>query len=201
MTNEGGGNDLGTIFRIGADGTDFEVLHSFGGGSGDGSRPCGHLTLVGSTLYGISSQGGTSGRGTVFRIGTDGTGFSVLHSFSGEDGYCPAGSLTLSDSTLYGIARTNRGSNLVFQIDTNDGFSPLYSFASYRYGSPASDLIVSGSAIYGTGRDDSSGGGGTIFAIIVPEPGSLALLVGAAVGWLTYACGRRSRSTRDTFSG
>lgn len=60
----------GIVFRITTDGT-YKVLHNFGDGSvpNDGEIPYGSLT-VGSdgNLYGTTTQGGTAGRGTVFKI-------------------------------------------------------------------------------------------------------------------------------------
>jgi uncharacterized repeat protein (TIGR03803 family) len=58
--------------------------------------------LDGSTLYGTTTQGGSSNLGTVFQINTDGSGFSLLHEFSGSDGGSPQDDLTLFGSTLYG---------------------------------------------------------------------------------------------------
>lgn len=48
------------------DGSGFQILHTFAGGITDGSRPHGALTLVGSTLYGTTAQGGDTNGGTVF---------------------------------------------------------------------------------------------------------------------------------------
>jgi uncharacterized repeat protein (TIGR03803 family) len=59
---------MGTIFQIGTDGTGYAVLHSFAGGANDGSRPQGDLTLIGSTLYGMTVAGGSSDLGTVFSL-------------------------------------------------------------------------------------------------------------------------------------
>jgi len=36
------------------------------------------LLLSGSTLYGITQNGGSLGNGTIFKINTDGSGFAVL---------------------------------------------------------------------------------------------------------------------------
>ena len=81
------------------------LLHEFAGGADDGKWPSGSLTLSGSTLYGMTRDGGDSNGGVVFKIETDGTGFSLLHEFAGgaDDGAWPDGSLTLSGSTLYGM--------------------------------------------------------------------------------------------------
>ena len=66
--------------------------------------------MLWNTLYGATESGGRSNRGTIFKLQTDGTGFTVLKDFSGGDGERPC-CLTLSGTTLYGAAAiggTNR---------------------------------------------------------------------------------------------
>jgi uncharacterized repeat protein (TIGR03803 family) len=83
-TSSGGDHgDRGTIFSMNTDGTGFTLLHSFAGGGDDGERPSSQLTLSGSTLFGTTHDGGDHNLGTVFAINTDGTGFRLLHEFSG----------------------------------------------------------------------------------------------------------------------
>src|SRR6202044_2253891 len=49
----------------------------------DGSVPRGVLILTtNNLLYGTTVSGGTNGSGTVFVVNTNGTGFTVLHTFS-----------------------------------------------------------------------------------------------------------------------
>jgi uncharacterized repeat protein (TIGR03803 family) len=65
----GGSSGNGTVFAIHTDGTGFTNLYSFnGGGIGDGSFPLAGLILSGSTLYGTTDLGGSSGNGTVFSL-------------------------------------------------------------------------------------------------------------------------------------
>lgn len=89
----------GTVFLMNADGTGYTILHSFAGGA-DGAYPQGSLLLSGSTLYGMTSGVGPFGlgwdagtSGTIFSINTDGTGYMILHSFTGgaNDGAGPRG--------------------------------------------------------------------------------------------------------------
>ena len=47
------------------------MLHSFVGGTGDGSGSEGGLTLVGSTLFGTATSGGIANNGVVFALPTD----------------------------------------------------------------------------------------------------------------------------------
>src|SRR2546422_929481 len=79
--NTGGSSGAGTVFAINTDGTGFTNLHSFTGGS-DGATPYGGLVLSGNTLYGTATYGGSSGNGTVFKVNTDGSGFTNLYSFN-----------------------------------------------------------------------------------------------------------------------
>src|SRR5262245_54477821 len=85
----------------------YTILHSFAGGSSDGNvgNTSGlSLALSGSVLYGTTYSGGTSNMGAIFKINTDGSGFSLLHSFAGgtADGREPFAGLTLVGSTLFG---------------------------------------------------------------------------------------------------
>ncbi|MGO8675720.1 MAG: choice-of-anchor tandem repeat GloVer-containing protein [Limisphaerales bacterium] len=63
----GGSWNLGTVFRVNTDGTNFTTVYSLNGGT-DGADPWGGLILSGDTLYGTAAEGGSSGYGTVFSL-------------------------------------------------------------------------------------------------------------------------------------
>jgi uncharacterized repeat protein (TIGR03803 family) len=163
----GGDDGLGVIFKMETDGTGFSLLHEFAGGADDGQYPDCSLTLNGSILYGMTRNGGDDGRGVIFKIDTDGTGFSLLHEFAGgaDDGRNPEGSLTLSGSTLYGMTVFGGDDDLgvIFKIGTDGtGFTLVHEFAGGVDDGlrPRSSLILSGSTLYGTtppGGDDNLG--------------------------------------------
>jgi uncharacterized repeat protein (TIGR03803 family) len=190
-TAEGGGRSgNGTVFRVNTNGLDFTNLYSFTATSGaegffgngtnsDGAHPVAGLILSGNTLYGTAGQGGRGGNGTVFRINTDGTGFTNLYSFTAfpsgyftnSDGSYPYAGLILSGNTLYGTAVYGGSSanGTVFAINTNGtGFTNLYSFAgSGNDGAePQAALILSGGTLYGTTEQGGiSSFSGTVFDI------------------------------------
>jgi len=91
----GGSSGAGTVFGVHTDGTGFTNLHSFTAPSGsnysntDGAYPFAGLASSGKTVYGNTYQGGSSGRGTVFAISADGTGFTNLHTFAAGTGNWP----------------------------------------------------------------------------------------------------------------
>jgi uncharacterized repeat protein (TIGR03803 family) len=134
---------FGTVFKISPTGT-LTTLYSFTTGD-DGSVPMARLLQGGDgSLYGTTSEGGTNGYGTVFKIGAD-EELTSLYSFTGgEDGSAPRGELVQgSDGELYG---TTAGSGLyqpgsVFKISTNGTFSTLYSFPRKGGGGSQAGLV------------------------------------------------------------
>ena len=107
MTSYGGAHGLGTIYSINTDGSNFQDLYDFSGGAGDGANPFGSLTLVGSTFYGMTNEGGANNDGAIFSFSDTGGSPTIVYSFSGGgDGANPCGSLTLSGSTLYGTTKS-----------------------------------------------------------------------------------------------
>lgn len=112
MTQTGGavinGAASGTVFSMNTDGTGYGILHTFTGGT-DGTTPDygQDLTLVGSTLYGATRTGGTPGPGTIFKINTDGSGYSTLFNFNGVQGSVPSSSPIYLNGKFYGTTPGN----------------------------------------------------------------------------------------------
>ena len=114
----------------------FTTLHSF---NDAGGTPRAALILSGSTLYGTAQYGGASDNGVVFKVNTDGTGFTILYGFTAlngntnSDGANPIGGLCLSGSTLYGTTQYggSTGNGTLFKVSTNGtGFTNFYSFTA-----------------------------------------------------------------------
>ena len=58
--------------------------HNLASAAQNGKDPnFGSLALSGTTLYGMTVEGGSSGDGNVFSLGTNGSGYQNLLSFSG----------------------------------------------------------------------------------------------------------------------
>ncbi|HEV2693845.1 MAG TPA: choice-of-anchor tandem repeat GloVer-containing protein, partial [Verrucomicrobiae bacterium] len=182
-TAAGGRTGNGTVFSIGKGGGNCTVLHDFPavshGTNIDGANPAAALIIAGSTLYGTTPAGGSSGAGTVFKVNTDGTGFAVLYTFTGgTDGANPEAALVLSGNTLYGTASAggSGGKGAIFALNINGtGFTNVYSFTALPpFGSsqinndganPLAGLILSGNTLYGTAANGGSGAFGTVFAV------------------------------------
>ncbi len=150
MTENGGMNGLGVIFKIRMDGTGFEKIFEFGQSINGvyGTHPKGSL-MLGSDgkLYGMAMGGGSSWAGTVFRINTNGTGFSVLYNFNGTNGLFPVGSLVEDINTgfLFGMTELGGTNNfgVVFKIKKDGtGFQKLLDFNGTNGKYPKGDLFI-----------------------------------------------------------
>ncbi|HLH52588.1 MAG TPA: choice-of-anchor tandem repeat GloVer-containing protein [Verrucomicrobiae bacterium] len=146
-TENGGAFALGTVFKIGPDGSGFTELYSFGAVPNDATSPVASLIQgADGALYGTSSAGGASavngasGYGCIFKINTDGSSETVLHSFFSDntDGQHPYAGLT-QDNTgrLYGTTQEGgsfaagaaTGFGTVFTIQPDGtGYAILHSF-------------------------------------------------------------------------
>ena len=190
-TSAGGTNGSGMVFAVNTDGTRYANLYSFSppqarGGwpdytltiNFDGDHPNAGLVLSGGTLFGTATSGGSNNFGTVFVLNTDGTGYTVLHTFSGDDGGVPNARLLLAGNTLYGTTAKggSNGVGTVFAINTDGtGFTNLHYFTtlggsgypsgnSQNFNSP-SHLILSGNTLYGTTDSGGVDGYGTVYAL------------------------------------
>jgi uncharacterized repeat protein (TIGR03803 family) len=135
-----------------------KVIHAFtpapytGAGftNWDGAHPYGSLVTIGSTLYGTTEVGG-AGMGTVFSVQSDGSVYTVLHTFAGgSDGSAPYSGLIASGSTLFGT--TPGGAGTIYSISASgSGYQVLHMFnTNLDGGGPDSALAVSGTTLYGT---------------------------------------------------
>jgi uncharacterized repeat protein (TIGR03803 family) len=156
-TYNGGISNRGTVFKLNTDGGDFTVIKEFtdppegGAGAVDGCLPNGCLALSGTTLYGATVGGGVSGAGVVFKVNTDGSGYTVLKQGNFSDGGHFSTGVILSGTTLYGTTPWGGGgAGAVFKLNTDgSGYRVLKSFNVYDGYMPTS-LVLSGSKLFGT---------------------------------------------------
>ena len=130
----GGTYDQGSLFGINTNGSGYATLHTFNPGLGEGGAPLGGLIDVGGgVLFGTTSAGGANGGGTIFKIKTDGTGFGVVHNFTGYSYLYmgPQGGLIKGlDGSLYGTSEfSGEDRGIVFKLNTDGaGYAVLCDF-------------------------------------------------------------------------
>jgi uncharacterized repeat protein (TIGR03803 family) len=160
-----GDNYAGSIFRLKKDGSSYRILHTF---DPSGAKIPFEELLEGSDgfLYGTTSQGGSSGKGSVFRIARDGSGYADIYTFTDT----PFGALfEASDGLLYGAAG-NEGPGFLFRLNKDGtGYSIIHTFTAWPTDGDgvngplveANDGFLYGTTVYG----GLSGAVGTIFRL------------------------------------
>ncbi|CAN5611462.1 hypothetical protein BH10BAC2_BH10BAC2_05760 [soil metagenome] len=165
----GGTNNSGSIFKATATGV-VTVLRQLVYAT-DGANPYGEL-IKGSdgNFYGLTSSGGSTSHGTIFKITPAGV-FTVIRHLSSADGSGPRGHLVIgADGNFYGATYTGgaNGYGTIFKMTpTGSTFTVLRSLSSATDGANCYGSLVKGSDnnFYGTTNGGGTFGQGTIFKI------------------------------------
>lgn len=171
----------GTVFSIGTDGSNEQVLHNFHFSQRhkDGIFPSSPLFAMNGRLYGVTNFGGAyldtrfctqvlaACGGTVFSIRPDGHDERVLHSFgNGKDGFSPNGALLAVSGSVIGTTPFGgvRRHGTIFRIDSNGA----YTFQSFTTadGIGPSGLVASDAGIYGTAPLGGAYNAGTAYKFV-----------------------------------
>jgi uncharacterized repeat protein (TIGR03803 family) len=138
---------------------------------------------------------GSAGSGTVFKISTNGSGFTILHTFASHsgsdphyvntDGVAPT-QLVVSGDTLYGITGNGgaAGSGTVFSLKTDGShFKTLHVFSNADGDAPTA-LILSGNSLYGVTFHGGTWGGGTVFSLsLMPQLSIFQVVSNLVLTW------------------
>jgi uncharacterized repeat protein (TIGR03803 family) len=161
------------------DGSDYRTIWSFQSGfaGGQGAQPKG--TILGSDgyLYGATAEGGTTSNGTIFRVATDGSGYTILHPFTVTfefpffvgDGE-PTELIEGSDGVLYGacLKGTATEPGMIFRINRDGtGYKVLHRFQTRNREILQATTLIEGDdqRLYGTKIDEGQFGKGIVFRI------------------------------------
>lgn len=153
-------------------------LHDFNAIDGGFSRG-NNLISDDEYFYGMTTFGGTSEKGTIFKIRKDGTEFSKLHDFNITNGSEPYNSLILINSELYGVTLNGgmEDKGVIFKINTDGtNFTKIFDFAGNTASLPQSSLHFDGTYLYGTSYHGGSGGGGGTVYKIKPDGSEFSIL-------------------------
>lgn len=192
-TSAGGRAGSGSLFKLNLDGSAFTNFYDFSAASldisvspvplatnADGLYPD-EMVLVEGALYGTASGGGNYGYGTLFRLGADGSGFTTLHTFTGDimtpfDGAGPD-SLALAGGQLYGTTLLGFEGTLYSINPDGTQYTSLFTFLGGSEGAFPRNVTPVGSVLYGTSEGGSAGSneGGTLFSINTDGSGFTAI--------------------------
>ena len=171
-TNAGGVYGQGTVFELTANGTEI-VLHSFAGGSKDGSNPwAGPVMDKKGNLYGTAGGGGSHGLGIVYKVTPAGKKETVFYNFGSQsgDGQNPYAGLVMDKKgNFYGTTVVGGGFGTVYTLTPAGQLTKLYTFQNqsgdgmFPYGRILRDRR-SGN-LYGTTLSGGINLSGTVFKL------------------------------------
>jgi uncharacterized repeat protein (TIGR03803 family) len=167
------GSGPGTVFKITPSGA-MTILYNFCSQSGcaDGEYPTAALVqATNGDFYGTTSQGGTNGYGTVFKVTPSGA-LTTLHRFNGGDGTYPAAGLVqATDGNFYGVTYGGgaNGYGTIFKMTPSGTLTTLHSFSGTDGANPELGGLAQDTdgTFYGTATDGGANGHGTIFSLSV----------------------------------
>ena len=123
-TKDGGTNNTGTIYKIDAVGTNYQIIQHFDRNAPIYSGwPIGSLVVNGDSIYGVAQNGlGPAWLGTVYGVNTNGSNFRVLHFLNDPvDGSYPSSGLILRTNALIGLARCGGGTDYGAEVQVGYG--------------------------------------------------------------------------------
>lgn len=171
----GGMNSEGTLFRIDQPGNTFETLRQFALATG-GKPDCAPIQASDGKLYGVTGSGGTSGFGGIYRVNTDGSGYSLIREFTGTIGSTRGkgvgcrGLVEGPGGMLYGCAFSggNATDTGLFFVVSKDGvtYNFMGAFDAPGFTRPCNQLLLASDGFfYGAAEGGGKSGKGGIFRV------------------------------------
>lgn len=118
-----------------------------------------NISFSQSFLYGVTTEGGSSGGGTIYRVKPDGTSYSVVYNFNGETYGSGPGFTEFVEynGKLYGITPFSSGEGIIYEFDPSTGkLSSKLKLTTFGLIFPNGTLTLINGKMYGL----TNGGGG-----------------------------------------
>lgn len=162
MTQAGGINNVGVIFKTNGTGNNQAIKYSFGNQSNiDGSTPQGSLFQASNgMLYGMTLYGGINDKGVLFEFNPTTNVYNKKLDFNGTNGSYPTGSLMQAlNGKLYGMTQAggSLGYGVLFEVNLSGGnfaYSILVNFdgATNGGGGMGNLIQATNGKLYGISR-------------------------------------------------
>ena len=173
VTQLGGANGRGTIFRVSATGTTFTKLYDFPAlpALTTGAQPFTGLTLgANGLLYGTTQLGGANGGGAIFSFNITGSVYTKLYDFTQATGRFPVAELVQAANGKFYGTTTQGGTNnsgVIFSYDiTNSTYTDIVNMGSGTGYNPLSRMIIgSNGLLYGTADLGGTASSGVIYSL------------------------------------
>jgi uncharacterized repeat protein (TIGR03803 family) len=145
-TSGGGAFGQGGVFSVTTSGA-LKVLHDFQSATEGYSSTAGLVQGSNKFLYGVLSSGGVNNLGSLYKINTTGTTFSILHNFDKTSGGAPYATPTLhTNGKIYGVTQTGGPQNSAYGVlySFDDGLKPFASLVVIWSGNVGTQVGILG---------------------------------------------------------
>jgi uncharacterized repeat protein (TIGR03803 family) len=207
MTYQGGdSNGSGIIFNYDSITPGINKLKSFAPSS-NGNSPDYTNLIIGAdgNLYGLTSNGGASNSGTLFKYNPTTGVYTVMINFNGTNGSSPQGSLLLAtDGNMYGMTYgggTNNAGTIFQFIPSTGVLNTWFSFTNSEY--PTSSFIqATDGNLYATTIQGGTSGYGEIIKLnINTQAESIVYSFAGGTADGSYPYGSLMQASNDSLYG
>ncbi|HYV95434.1 MAG TPA: choice-of-anchor tandem repeat GloVer-containing protein [Chitinophagales bacterium] len=166
-TEYGGAYNGGTLFSMNADGSNFNIAHSFNYPAGYGPR--GNLFMASDgNLYGTCFYGGAYLSCTIYRYNPVSGDYNDVYCFQGMEGDYPTSGVVETNGTLYGATSLGglNDAGVIYSFNISTGvYSDLYDMIwSGGYYDVCTPLIASDGKLYGPIAYGGADGVGALYS-------------------------------------
>jgi uncharacterized repeat protein (TIGR03803 family) len=165
-TASGGDSSAGVIFSINSDGSDYQLLYTFKGGT-DGNSPTGTLSLgLDTKLYGLTTGGGISNGGIIFSYDTLAHVYKKLADLGTATGFdIGGGSLVWYKDRFYGLGTWGgaNGNGTLFSYNPTTGvLADVYDLTTATGAQPYGRVTVLNGLLYFATHSGGANSGGVM---------------------------------------
>ncbi|HTR29779.1 MAG TPA: choice-of-anchor tandem repeat GloVer-containing protein [Puia sp.] len=189
MTGGGGDSSAGVIFSINSDGSNYQLLYSFKGGT-DGAGPRGTLAAgLDGKLYGTTTMGGLNNVGTIFAYDTLNHIYKKLADLGQTTGTEPGGSLAWYKDRWYGLTVTGgaSGAGTLFSYEPISGvLKEVYDLTTTTGQEPWGGITVFNGLLYFNTYMGGPGYGG-VLNVYDPDAGTVTGAVNFPLDYAPYS--------------
>lgn len=168
-TSQGGTTNLGTIFEYDPATNSYTRRFEFGTPYNvTGASPKGSLVLYNNKFYGLASEGGAAGVGTIFEWDPVTGIYTKKYDFTGAGGSYPQNSLRIYNGKMYGTTLQGGANNLGVVFEWNpatNAYTVLYDAAVPTGREFYNNLTVYNNKLYGTTHVGGTNNYGVLFVI------------------------------------
>lgn len=160
VTNIGGSNGVGTLFKYDPNSNVYTKIFDFGGSAGE--YPYGQLVVFNNRIYGTCHQGSTSDKGSIFEFNPFTNVVAARVAFDGSNGANPLCGLTVFHNRIFGVTRIGGANNDGVLFEYQPLPNALVKLADFKFdvtgSDPAGRLAGYDNKLWGVTASSAQGG-------------------------------------------